>query len=105
MRSASILFDAPGPRARIRGRMGTVLTLVVTVLLIGVVYARLDSKGQLAAEKWEPFLTSDLWMTYVLPGIRGTLTAAALSIVLALALGLVLGVGRLSHTVPIRRVC
>ena len=33
----------------------------------------------------------------MLPGIEGTLTAAAVSIVLALILGFLLGVGRLSH--------
>ena len=105
MSSASVLFDAPGPRARQRNRMITAVTVVLTLLLLWVVFARLNAKGQLAAAKWEPFLTSNLWTTYVLPGITGTLTAAAVSIVLALALGLVLGVGRMSHTAPIRRVC
>ena len=38
----------------------------------------------------------------MLPGIQGTLTAAALSIVLAGILGLLLGVGRLSHVGAIR---
>ena len=33
-----------------------------------------------------------------MPGVEGTLTAAAVSIVLALVLGFVLGVGRLSRT-------
>jgi len=41
----------------------------------------------------------------VLPGIAGTLTAAAISIVLALALGLLLGVGRLSPIAAVRRPC
>ena len=70
-----------------------------------LVLAKLASKGQLAAAKWQPFLTADLWRTYVLPGIAGTLTAAAISIVLALALGLLLGVGRLSPIAAVRRPC
>jgi glutamate transport system permease protein len=41
----------------------------------------------------------------VLPGVQGTLTAAAVSIVLALVLGFVLGVGRLSTHNGIRWVC
>jgi glutamate transport system permease protein len=94
--TASVLFDAPGPRARARNLVLNAVTAVVIVLVIWVVYSRLEAKGQLAAAKWEPFLTSNLWTTYVLPGIQGTLTAAAVSIVLALALGFVLGVGRLS---------
>ena len=73
--------------------------------MIWVVYSRLNAKGQLTAAKWEPFLTSNLWTTYVLPGMQGTLTAAAVSIVLALALGFVLGVGRLSTHNAIRWVC
>jgi glutamate transport system permease protein len=41
----------------------------------------------------------------VLPGIQGTLTAASVSIVLALLLGFVLGVGRMSATTPVRWTC
>jgi glutamate transport system permease protein len=82
-----------------------VVAALLIALVIWVVYSRLNSKGQLTAAKWEPFLSSNLWTTYILPGVEGTLTAAAVSIVLALVLGLVLGVGRLSHTVPIRWIC
>jgi glutamate transport system permease protein len=95
--SASVLFDAPGPRAQARNRIISVAVVAVTALVLAVIYSRLKAKGQLAAPKWEPFLTGNLWTTYVLPGIEGTLTAAALSIVLALILGFLLGVGRLSH--------
>ena len=105
MTSASVLFDAPGPRARVRNAGISVATLVVFALLASLVVARLISKGQLTAAKWKPFLTADLWRTYVLPGIAGTLTAAALSIVLATILGLALGVGRLSPTAAIRGPC
>lgn len=102
---ATVLFDAPGPRARARYHALSVATVVVTALLAWVVYCRLSAKGQLAAEKWAPFLTADLWRTYVLPGIAGTLTAAAWSIGFALILGLALGVGRLSPIRPIRWCC
>jgi glutamate transport system permease protein len=67
-----------------------------------VVYSQLNKKGQLTAAKWEPFLTADLWKTYILPGVQGTLTAAAVSIVLALVLGFLLGVGRMSAHPAIR---
>ena len=103
--SGSVLFDAPGRRARARNRVFNAVTALVIALVIWVVYSRLNAKGQLTAAKWEPFLTSNLWTTYVLPGVEGTLTAAAVSIVLALVLGFVLGVGRLSRTAPIRWVC
>jgi len=103
--SASVLFDAPGPRALVRNRIISVVTLVCVALAGLGVLAKLAGKGQLAAAKWTPFLTADLWRTYVLPGIAGTLTAAAISIVLALVLGLLLGVGRLSPIAAVRRPC
>ena len=105
MTNASVLFDAPGPRARLRNAGISVAALVVFALLASLVVAKLISRGQLTAAKWKPFLTADLWRTYVLPGIAGTLTAAALSIALALILGLLLGVGRLSPTAAVRRPC
>ena len=103
--SSSVLFDAPGPRARVRNRIISGVTLTALALLAWVVIARLADKGQLTAAKWRPFTTGDLWKTYVLPGIIGTLTAAAMSIVLALILGLLLGVGRLSPLRAIRWPC
>lgn len=102
MSTASVLFDAPGPRARVRNRIITAVTIVVAALVVWGVVAKLAGKGQLTEAKWRPFLTANLWTTYVLPGIEGTLKAAALSIVLALILGFLLGVGRLSHVGFIR---
>ena len=103
--AGSVLFDAPGPRARARNRVFNVVTALVTALVIWVVYSQLNSKGQLTAAKWEPFLTANLWKTYILPGVQGTLIAAAVSIVMALALGFLLGVGRLSAHPAIRWPC
>ena len=103
--ASSVLFDAPGPRARSRNRIISGVTLTVLALVAWAVISRLADKGQLTAAKWRPFLTGDLWQTYVLPGLIGTLTAAAVSIVLALILGFLLGVGRLSPSRAIRWPC
>lgn len=105
MTAASVLFDAPGPRARVRNRLLTAVTAVVALLVVWVVYTKLADKGQLDAAKWEPFLNPNVWKTYLLPGIRGTLTAAAVSIVFALVLGFALGVGRLSTIPAVRWPC
>ncbi|MCU1700293.1 MAG: amine acid transporter, permease protein region, His/Glu/Gln/Arg/opine family [Mycobacterium sp.] len=105
MTGSSVLFDAPGPRALIRNRIISVVAVVLTLLALWVVYSKFEAKGQLTAAKWEPFLTANLWKTYLLPGIQGTLTAAAVSIVLALVLGFLLGVGRLSHQPVISWSC
>lgn len=101
MSGASVLYDVPGPRARARNRIFTVLTVVLFGAAFGWVIWKFAAADQFTAAKWKPFLTGDLWITYVLPGVKGTLTAAAASIVLALVLGCLLGVGRLS---PIRVV-
>ena len=103
--ASSVLFDAPGPRALVRNRVISGTTIALAALVVWAVVAKLAGKGQLTAAKWKPFVTGDLWKTYVLPGIAGTLTAAAISIVLAGILGLLLGVGRLSPVGAIRRPC
>jgi glutamate transport system permease protein len=100
----TVLYDAPGPKARALYRVLSVVVAVVLVVIAYVVYRALDSQGQLTAEKWDPFLESSSWTTYLIPGIRGTLIAAALSIVLALILGAILGIGRMSEHRPIRMV-
>lgn len=102
MSESTVLYDAPGPRAVVRDRVTSVVAVVVLVAIVWVVVARLQAKDQLTAAKWKPFTTADLWETYILPGIQGTLTAAALSIVLALVLGVLLGVGRLSNNRALR---
>ena len=105
MSASTVLYDAPGPRALLRNRLITVITVLAAAGIVVFVLAKLDAKGQLASAKWEPFTTANLWRTYVLPGIEGTLTAAVLSIALALALGLALAVGRMSSRAPLRWLC
>ena len=102
MTASTVLYDAPGPRALVRNRVISAVTVLALAALVWFVVAKLQAKGQLTAEKWEPFTTANLWRTYILPGVQGTLTAAALSIVLAAALGVVLGVGRMSAIAAVR---
>lgn len=101
---ATVLYDAPGPRARIRNNLLSVVAAIALVVVAWLVYRALDENGQLTADKWDPFLESSSWTTYLLPGIKGTLVAAALSIVLALILGSILGIGRLSDHRSVRAV-
>lgn len=94
--AVAVLYDVPGPKAVLRYRILTVVVAIVSLGVAFLIYRALDSKGQLTAEKWDPFLESTTWTTYLIPGIQGTLVAAALSIVFALVLGAALGIGRLS---------
>lgn len=105
MSGASVLFDSPGPRARVRNHIATAVTVLVVGLVAWVVLSKLADADQLTAAKWDPFTTPNLWENYLLPGVWNTLKAAAISIVLALILGFLLGVGRMSTHPAIQRPC
>lgn len=97
----SILFDAPGPKARRRhviiATIGSLAILGLLALLV-VGLANPDN-NQFTAEKWLPFLDPLSWSAYLIPGLIGTLVAALISVVLSIIFGLLLGMGRLSqHT-------
>ncbi|QCB28639.1 amino acid ABC transporter permease [Corynebacterium endometrii] len=102
---ATVLYDTPGPKGRRNNRIYTVITAVVLLALIAWVLKTLNDKEQLRAELWTPFLDGRTWTTYLLPGLRGTLLSAALSIVLAFIFGVVMGLGRLSQFKFVRIIC
>ncbi|MEV5431897.1 amino acid ABC transporter permease [Streptomyces sp. NPDC052701] len=93
---SSVLYDTPGPRAKRRNLLLSVVFFVLLALLLWWVWQTMDDKGQLKWSLWEPFTTSAAWETYLLPGLGNTLKAAALAMVIALPLGAVLGIARLS---------
>lgn len=98
MSDLSVLYDVPGPRAKRRNWLYTVLFLAVLGLVAWWVLDTMADKNQLAGEKWLPFVEdSRIWTTFLLPGLLNTLKAAALAIVIALPFGALLGIGRLSE--------
>jgi glutamate transport system permease protein len=104
--SASVLFDAPGPRARRRHALLTVVGIVLLVAILALVLRKMYTANQLQPSMWEPFVTDrSVWRDYLLKGLWGTLKAAAISIVFAGVFGLVFGIGRLSQIAPIRWLC
>lgn len=92
----TVLYDVPGPKARVRNMFLTAAFLVVLVVVGYFVYSKFDKTGQWDAAMWQPFLESSTWTEFLLPGLQVTLTIAALSIALALPVGAVLGISRLS---------
>ncbi|WP_345577061.1 amino acid ABC transporter permease [Streptomyces prasinosporus] len=92
----SVLYDAPGPKAKRRNLVFSVVFFVLLALLLWWIWQVMDDKGQLEWSLWKPFTTSEAWTTYLLPGLADTLKAAALAMVIALPLGAVLGIARLS---------
>ncbi|MEU9453283.1 amino acid ABC transporter permease [Streptomyces sp. NPDC048277] len=96
---SSVLYDTPGPRAKRRNLLLSVVFFLLLALLVWWVWQKLDDKGQLKWDLWQPFTTSEAWTTYLLPGLGNTLKAAALAMVIALPLGAVFGIARMSdHT-------
>lgn len=102
---ATVLYDAPGPRGRQLNRIITAATAAITIAILAWILWTLQANGQLTAAKWSPFLDSLTWKTYLLPGLWGTLKAAFASILLALILGVLLGLGRLSEQTWLRWIC
>ncbi|MFI1764983.1 amino acid ABC transporter permease [Streptomyces sp. NPDC020800] len=100
---SSVLYDAQGPRAKRRNVLYTAGFLVVLAAVLWWVYRALDDKGQLEWVLWKPFFTgTEAYSTYIWPGLQNTLKAAALAMVIALPLGAVLGIARLSDHAWIR---
>ncbi|WP_263119379.1 amino acid ABC transporter permease [Cellulomonas sp. RIT-PI-Y] len=100
-----LLFDAPGPRARRRMLVANIVAAVVLLAIAAVFVKALADKDQLTAARWSPFATADVWQYYLLPGLRGTLVAAGISIVTSLVFGLLFGLGRVSPVAPVRWFC
>ncbi|HMT50219.1 amino acid ABC transporter permease [Dietzia sp. UBA5065] len=106
MSTQAVLFDAPGPKARLRHKIFTVVGALLALGILYLIYAKFEAAGQLKAFMWEPFVTdSEVWTSYLIPGLRGTFTAAGISIVLAVVFGLLFGMGRLSPLAPLRWFC
>ena len=102
---ATVLYDAPGPNAVKRNYIYTAVTIAVLAAAAWWVMSTLASNGQLEAAKWTSFVQANTWTTYILPGLLGTLKAAALSIVFAIVFGVIFGLGRLAQTKVVRWLC
>ncbi|SDP67226.1 glutamate transport system permease protein [Streptomyces sp. cf386] len=99
---SSVLYDAPGPRAKRRNVFISVVFFALLALLVWFVYGAMNEKNQLEWALWKPFTESQAWTTYLLPGLADTLKAAALAMVIALPLGAVFGISRLSDHLWVR---
>lgn len=97
---SSVLYDEPGPRARRRALIGTVIAAVVILALLGVVISRLAAQGQFSMELWGPLIdpTNEVFpqvWELIGRGLQATLIAAILAITLSLIVGTTLGMLRM----------
>lgn len=99
---ASVLYDIPGPKAK---RLNVILSVVFGILLALATWwilSVLAEKDQLESDKWTPFLEAQNWTTYLLPGLWATLQAAFVSVIIALPIGALLGIARMSDHAWVR---
>ncbi len=99
--SASPLFDVPGPIAKSRYRLAAILTILAVALMAAFVLYRFAATGQFTAQKWYMFTLPQVWAS-VFKYMLATLSAFALASVLALVLGVLMAVGRLSEHAWVR---
>ncbi|MFD9795273.1 amino acid ABC transporter permease [Streptomyces sp. NPDC059070] len=99
--SASVLYDAPGPKAVVRNRIYAVVGSLAILALLAVSIVRLSDKGHLAPEMWDIFNYSGIRQN-IADGVVATLKAFGLAAVGSLVLGVLLAVARLSDHRPVR---
>ncbi|MDS0139736.1 MULTISPECIES: amino acid ABC transporter permease [unclassified Amycolatopsis] len=100
---SNVLFDVPGPKARLRYRTYAVIGTLVVLAFVGYIGWRFYDSGQFTARKWE-------WLQYaqvqrdLADAVLATVEAFAAAAVLAVIFGAIFAAGRLSDHVWIRRV-
>ncbi|PZF79765.1 amino acid ABC transporter permease [Jiangella anatolica] len=106
---SSILYDAPGPRTRRRTTLWSILGGLFVLGLLYLAYRQLDSRDQWDPERWQVFTdpplgqsAADVWRSMLVTGLGATLRAAGVAAAIALALGLLLAVLRMTPAVWIR---
>jgi glutamate transport system permease protein len=98
MTTPTRLFDEPGPKARRRIRIGSVIAALSIAALLVVAALRLNQYQEFSPAKWGPLIDPNdpsfypLWRVLVL-GLERTLLASVLAVALSLPLGFLLAVG------------
>jgi glutamate transport system permease protein len=100
MSNPTVLYDIPGPKARRRYLIGTVVVILLVLALAAVVVKRLADRGQFDGELWAPLFFPgheefvDVWQ-FLWRGLQATLIAAVLAIAASLVIGTALGSARM----------
>lgn len=105
----SVLYDAPGPVARRREAIGSVVGALVVLAAVGGALWYAAANGVFAADRWDVLVdppknqtAADVWRSILVRGLGATLRAAAVAAPLALVLGLVLAMLRTARTAWLR---
>ncbi|MFS8101601.1 amino acid ABC transporter permease [Lentzea alba] len=92
---STVLFDVPGPRAKIRYRAYAVVGIAAIAALAGYVVWRFFDTGQFEGRKWSWFEYKQIQIS-LFEALGRTLSAFAVGAVLALVFGAVFAAARLS---------
>ncbi len=92
----SVLYDAPGPKARRRSRTVSIIVVLAVVAILAWVVLTLAAQGVFDAERWDVFNDPLVWLA-LLDGLWVTLQVAFYGAILAISLGIVLSLLRSSR--------
>jgi glutamate transport system permease protein len=98
-----VLYDALGPRGRLRVRIVTIVSAVLFAGFIAWFLYRLGQFGHLQAARWSYVFSPEILFSYLGEGLLNNAKAAVIAGVLSLGIGLLLALGRLSGS-PLLRV-
>lgn len=98
------LYEAPGPRTRRRMHVATAVSAVLVLMGIAAIVRQFYVTGQLAPRYWS-FLTRPTTWAFLLQGFRGTVSVALVAGAIALVLGLLLMLGRMSSIRALSAAC
>ena len=98
-----MLYEAPGPKARKRIRLFTVLALVLIAVLAAAVIRQFIITGQLSARYWDFFLKFTTWR-FLGEGLLTTVETALTGSLIAFILGFILMRGKVRNSRILRAV-
>lgn len=98
---SSVLYDVPGPKARARNLIFSVVGGLLVLGLLVFAILRIERTGQLAPEMWEVLQYTDT-TNRIIEGLIATLKAFFFAGIFSLVLGVLLAVARLSDHRPVR---
>lgn len=101
MSADNLLYEPPGPIARRRNRIISVIGVALLFCCAYAVGHRLEASGQFDAHRWKIFLHPGT-LKFLFDGLMATLLAAVISTVLAFSLAVPLALARLSNRLWVR---
>ena len=98
------LYESPGPHTRRRIRFWTAISLVLVAVGIGLIVRRFYVTGQLAPRYWELFARPTTWI-FLGKGFLGTIEVSLMAGLIAIVLGFLLMLGRMSSSRVLSGIC